>query len=171
MAVEKLVGPDGKELGSQNANCHQAIAANVANTAALALQGVMKGGTGSAANPGDGNAFMGKTGTTNNSLHTWVVASTTKATTAVWIGNISGTQQLRRISVGGTQAALLRHKVFRAVMRIVDADLGPAPPFAAPDPSLVKGGHSIDSPAGSGGLPPPAAPAPPPVIPVPVPTP
>ena len=169
VAVEKLVGPGGKNLGAQNANCHQAIPANIANTAALALQGVMKGGTGSAANPNDGNAFMGKTGTTNNSLHTWIVASTTKATSAVWIGNISGTQQLRKISVGGTQAALIRHKVFRAVMSNVDAYLGAAPAFAAADPSLVKGGHSFGSPPGSSGVPPPAAP--PPVVPIPVPTP
>jgi len=171
VAVEKLVAPNGKDLGPQNANCHQAIPANIANTAALALQGVMKGGTGSSANPNDGTAFLGKTGTTNNSLHTWIVASSTKAATAVWIGNISGTQQLRKISVGGTQAALLRHKVFRAVMTNVDRYLGAAAPFAPPDPALVKGGKAIGSPPGSTGVPtpPPAAPAP--VVPVPVPTP
>ena len=169
VAVEKLVGPDGKDLGPQNANCHQAVPANIANTAALALQGVMKGGTGSSANPNDGTAFLGKTGTTNNSLHTWIVASSTKAATAVWIGNISGTQQLRKISVGGTQAALLRHKVFRSVMSNVDRYLGAAPAFAAPDPALVKGGKAIGSPPGSTGIPTPPPVAP--VVPVPVPTP
>jgi membrane peptidoglycan carboxypeptidase len=168
VAVAKIVGPDGKDLGAQDANCHQAIPANIANTAALALQGVMKGGTGSSANPNDGTAFLGKTGTTNNSLHTWIVASSTKAATAVWIGNISGAQQLRRISVGGTQAALLRHKVFRAVMSIVDGYVGQAAPFAPADPALVKGGRSIGSPSGSSGVhtAPPPPPPPPPVVPV-----
>lgn len=174
VAVQKIVGPTGHDFGAQSAQCHQAIPANIANTAALALQGVMTGsGTGTTANPHDGTAFLGKTGTTNNSVQTWIVASSTKAATAVWIGNISGTQQLRRITVGGTQAALLRHKVFRSVMTIIDADVGPAPAFAAPDPSLVSGGRYISQPSGSSGYsPPPAAPTPvAPIVPVPVPTP
>jgi membrane peptidoglycan carboxypeptidase len=171
IAVEKLVNAAGRDLGPQAANCHQAVPANIANTAALALQGVMKGGTGSSANPNDGTAFLGKTGTTNNSLHTWIVASSTKASTAVWIGNISGVQQLRRISVGRTQAALLRHVVFRSVMRIVDGYLGAAAPFAAADPALVKGGHSIGSPPGSTGVRPPPPTPPSSSTPAPVPTP
>jgi membrane peptidoglycan carboxypeptidase len=174
VAVEKIVDAEGKNLGPQSANCHQAIAPNIANTAVKALQGVMNGGTGSSANPNDGTAFMGKTGTTNNSLHTWIVASSTKAATAVWIGNISGAQELRKITVGHTQAALLRHAVFRSFMRIVDAYVGAAPAFAPPDPSLVSGGHSIGSPSGSGGVAPPPAPPTgpaPPTTPDPVPTP
>jgi membrane peptidoglycan carboxypeptidase len=168
IAVEKLVDANGKNLGAQSADCHQAIPANIANTAVKALQGVMNGGTGSAANPNDGTAFMGKTGTTNNSLHTWIVASSTKAASAVWIGNISGTQQLRKISVGHTQAALLRHVVFKALMRQVDAYVGAAPGFAPPDPSLVSGGRSQPGPPGSGGVAPPPAAAPVvPVVPVP----
>jgi len=169
IAVQKIVNASGKDLGSENANCHQAIPANIANTAVKALQGVMDGGTGSSANPNDGTEFMGKTGTTNDSLHTWIVASSTKAASAVWIGNISGTQQLRKISVNGTQAALLRHVVFKALMRQVDAALGPAPNFAPADPSLVSGGRSQSSPSGAGGVAPPAAPpaATPPVVPVP----
>jgi membrane peptidoglycan carboxypeptidase len=167
VAVQKIIGPTGKDLGAQSAACHQAIPANIANTAALALQGVMTGsGTGTTANPRDGTAFLGKTGTTNNSVQTWIVASSTKAATAVWIGNISGMQQLRKITVGGTQAALLRHKVFRSVMLIVDADVGPAPAFAAPDPSLVSGGKYIPQPRGSSGVAAPAAP----VVPAPAPT-
>jgi membrane peptidoglycan carboxypeptidase len=167
VAVQKIVGPTGKDLGAQSANCHQAIPANIANAAAEALQGVMTGsGTGTTANPRDGTAFLGKTGTTNNSVQTWIVASSTKAATAVWIGNISGTQQLRRITVGGIQAALLRHAVFRSVMRVVDADVGSAPSFAAADPSFSSGGKYIPQPRGSSGVAPPAAPAAP-VAPVP----
>jgi membrane peptidoglycan carboxypeptidase len=182
VAVEKLVSPTGRDLGAQSAHCHQAIPANIADTAALALQGVMTGsGTGTTANPHDGTAFLGKTGTTNNSVQTWIVASSTKVATAVWIGNISGRQQLRKITVGHTEAALLRHAVFRTVMRAVDADVGPAAAFAAADPSLVGGGSYIRSPSGSyGNYSPtvvtptaPTAPTPPttPVVPVnPVPT-
>jgi membrane peptidoglycan carboxypeptidase len=174
VAVEKLIGPTGKNLGAQSAKCHQAIPANIANTAALALAGVMTGsGTGTTANPHDGTAFLGKTGTTNNSVQTWIVASSTKIATAVWIGNISGSQQLRKITVGHTQAALLRHAVFRTVLSYADGVLGPAPGFAAADPSLVGGGKYIGAPAGSGGVKPPVAPVAPvaPIVPVPPTTP
>jgi membrane peptidoglycan carboxypeptidase len=95
------------------------------------------GGTGVAANPEDGTPFMGKTGTTNNSLQTWTVASSTKAATAVWIGNIAGTQQLRRISVAGIQAALLRHVVFRTIAAYEDSLLGRGAAFPPADPALL----------------------------------
>ena len=39
VAVVKIIGPGGKDLGGENANCHQAIPANIANTAATALAG------------------------------------------------------------------------------------------------------------------------------------
>ncbi|HEY5231530.1 MAG TPA: transglycosylase domain-containing protein, partial [Galbitalea sp.] len=174
IGVEKVVGSGGKNLGAQPSNCHQAVAANVADTAVKALQAVMtRGGTGVTANPNDGTAFMGKTGTTNNSLQTWIVASSTKASTAVWVGNISGTQPLRSISVAGSQAALLRHRVFRAVMKVVDQYVGVAAPFAPADPTLVSGGKYFGSPPGAASVP---TPTPTPtqtstVPPVPVPTP
>jgi membrane peptidoglycan carboxypeptidase len=150
VGVEKVVGPGDKNLGAQPADCHQAVAPNIANTAAKALQGVMtRGGTGVTANPNDGTAFLGKTGTTNNSLQTWIVASSTKASTAVWVGNISGSQPLRSISVAGSQAALLRHRVFRAVMLVVDQFVRAASPFAPADPALVSGGKYFGSPQGA----------------------
>ena len=138
--VEKVVAPDGTKLGGQPTNCKRAVPAKVANTAAVALQGVINGGTASAANPYDGTPFLGKTGTTNNSLQTWTVGSSTKAATAVWIGNISGRQPLRAIYVGGYQAALLRHVVFRTVMTYVDQQLGRGSAFGPPDQGLITGG-------------------------------
>ena len=173
VGVDKIIGSGGKDLGAQPADCHQVIPPNIANTAAKALQGVMTGGgTGVSANPNDGTAFMGKTGTTNNSLQTWIVASSTKASTAVWVGNISGSQPLRSISVAGSQAALLRHRVFKAVMKVVDQYVGPAPAFAPPDPSLIGGGKYFGSPQGSTSVAPPSSStAPPAPTPAPVPTP
>ena len=173
IAVEKVIGPGGKDLGGENANCHQAIPANIANTAATALAGVMgPDGTGVTANPNDGTPFMGKTGTTNNSLQTWIVASSTKATSAVWIGNISGSQQLRKIYVGGIQAALLRHVVFKTIMTYVDAQVGQGAAFPAPDPALMKasptGYYNPPAPSSGGGGG--GTATPPPVVPTPAPT-
>jgi membrane peptidoglycan carboxypeptidase len=173
VAVTKIIGPGNEDLGGENANCHQAIPARIANAAAFALAGVMApGGTGTTANPDDGTPFIGKTGTTNDSLHTWIVSSSTKAATAVWIGNISGSQPLRAISVGGIQAALLRHLVFRNIMSFVDRKLGRGGAFPAPDPALMAA-----SPTGYFSTPPATAPpkkhvtppvsTPPPIVPPP----
>jgi membrane peptidoglycan carboxypeptidase len=150
VAVDKIVGPSGTQYPGQSAACHQAIAPNIAATAADALQGVMNsGGTAYVANPRDGTPFLGKTGTTNNSVQTWTVASSTKAATAVWIGNISGTQALRSIYVNRIQAAVLRHSVFKTIMTYVDRELGVGAAFPAPDPALVGHGNGFQS-GGSG---------------------
>ena len=146
IAVRKIVSAAGKDLGGEAANCHQAIPKNIAHTAAQALLGPLSSaGTGAAANPNDGTALAGKTGTTNNSLQTWTVASSTKASTAVWIGNISGSQPLRTIAVSGMQAALLRNVVYRTVMAYIDSRVGGASSFPAADPALLsnKGGSYI----------------------------
>jgi membrane peptidoglycan carboxypeptidase len=139
VAVSKIIGPDGKNLGGEDANCHQAIPANIANTAATALAGVMRGGgTGVTANPNDGTPFMGKTGTTNDALQTWIVSSSTKASTAVWVGNIAGSQNLRSVYINGIQAAVLRHVVFKTIMSFVDSRVGRGAAFPPPDPALMK---------------------------------
>jgi membrane peptidoglycan carboxypeptidase len=81
---------------------------------------------------------MGKTGTTDNSVHVWLVGSSTRASTAVWIGNISGKQQLRKISIQGTQGALLRHRVFKPLALAIDA-FYPGAAFPGPDDALLSG--------------------------------
>ena len=58
--------------------------------------------------------------------------------TAVWVGNIKGKQSLRQISVNGTQAALLRHKIFRPTAQAIDAYY-PGGAFPPPDPCAAQG--------------------------------
>lgn len=137
--VDQIVDRDGRELGKQDAECGQSmVSPAVANTAAYAMAGVFKGGTASASNPGDGTTYIGKTGTTDNAVHVWLVGSSTKVSTAVWVGNISGKQSLRKISVAGTQAALLRHKIFKPMAQAID-QYYPGGAFPEPDPALLKG--------------------------------
>jgi membrane peptidoglycan carboxypeptidase len=137
--IDHIYSPTGEDLGGQDADCGQSLVQpNVANTAVFAMQGVFKGGTASASNPRDGTPYMGKTGTTDNSVHVWLVGSSTRAATAVWIGNISGKQQLRKISIQGTQGALLRHRVFRPIALAIDAYY-PGAAFPGPDNALLSG--------------------------------
>jgi membrane peptidoglycan carboxypeptidase len=136
--IDKVFDRTGEELPGQSANCGQSLVApNVANTAAYAMQSVMSG-TAAASNPNDGTPYIGKTGTTDESVHTWMVGSSRAVSTAVWVGNISGDQALRNIRVNGTQAAVLRHRIFRPIAIAIDARF-PGGAFPAPDPALLTG--------------------------------
>jgi membrane peptidoglycan carboxypeptidase len=93
------------------------------------MQGVFSGGTASAAKPA-GVPILGKTGTTNKSLETWTVGSSTKVATAVWIGNATGQVPTRNtrppVHCPGTanQVATLRNCVFKHTMEAIDAVYG-----------------------------------------------
>jgi membrane peptidoglycan carboxypeptidase len=102
-------------------------------------------GTASNAAPNDGTPYIGKTGTTDSSWHTWTVGSSPQASTALWVGNIVGTQPLRSIGVttaSGSRinAASLRNNIFRATSRAIDAYPGlGGGKFAPPAKNLLDG--------------------------------
>lgn len=138
IVVDRVVGPDGADLPGQSPDCRQAIPAAIANTAAYALQGVMTGGTGSASNPGDGIPVLGKTGTTNSAEHTWIVTSTTRVATAVWVGNWIGQDPLYNYEWAGYAGNRLRHPIMAASLAAIDAKYGGGA-FPEPDPALMTG--------------------------------
>jgi membrane peptidoglycan carboxypeptidase len=141
--IDSIIDRNGDTLAGQTANCGQsAVSPAVANTAAYAMAGVFAGGTAGRSNPNDGTTYIGKTGTTDNAIHVWLVGSSTQVSTAVWVGNIKGKQSLRQISVNGTQAALLRHVIFRPVAQAIDSYY-PGGAFPPPDPALLKGNPVI----------------------------
>jgi membrane peptidoglycan carboxypeptidase len=122
IAIDKIVGPDGKTLAGQAQNCTNQLDPDVANTAAYAMSKVITAGTGAASNPNDpGVEWIGKTGTTDSSNQTWVIASNTKVASAVWVGNIVGQKALRSISVNGINASLLRHSIMKTIAKAIDA--------------------------------------------------
>jgi membrane peptidoglycan carboxypeptidase len=141
IAVDKIVGPDGTELPGQAQSCAQVISPEVAAAAAYDLQGPLQpGGTGAIANPRDGTALFGKTGTAE-ALHSYMVASSTQTTTAVWIGNIQGDQNMRRISIGGILASNLRTYVMKPILASLNASTvyGAGGTFTQPTGTLLRG--------------------------------
>jgi membrane peptidoglycan carboxypeptidase len=54
------------------------------------LREVMRSGTGVAANPNDGTQLAGKTGTTDDRIHTWMAGYSSAVATATWVGNVVG---------------------------------------------------------------------------------
>lgn len=133
--LDRVVGPSGEDLPGQSPECHQAIEPRIANTAAFALAGVVNGGTGAASNPRDGVPLIGKTGTTDSAAQTWIVTSTTRVATAVWVGNIVGARNLSNYGWNGVAGNQLRHQIMRATLAQIDAKYGGGG-FPGPDPAL-----------------------------------
>jgi membrane peptidoglycan carboxypeptidase len=140
IAVDRIVGPTGEQLPGQNANCRAALDPDVAHTAAFAMSKVMTDGTGRTSNPNNGVEYIGKTGTTDSSAQTWMVGATTRVATAVWVGNIVNAVPLRSVRIGGMQAAIIRHAIFKPTATNIDATgsyRGGA--FAGPTGDLLNG--------------------------------
>lgn len=148
VAVDRIVAADGTNLGGQKANCRQAITPEVAAGAGYALQGVFNGGTASSSNPRNGHPLMGKTGTTDGSIQTWTLGSSSRSTLAVWVGNIVGKQRLRNISIQGGGASTARHRIFKPIIAALTTEFGgvgwPNPP------SSMMSGNTITIPAVGG---------------------
>jgi membrane peptidoglycan carboxypeptidase len=140
IAIDRFVDRDGAELPGQSADCKQAITPEVAAGAAKALQAVMAGGTGAAANPRDGTPLIGKTGTAD-AISTMIASASTEVASVAWVGNIVGTQSLRRISVKGVQAAQLRFSIMRPIQASLDKSVygTGAAKFPEPPASIMRG--------------------------------
>lgn len=143
IVLDKIVAPDGKELSGQNANCRGAISPDVAAAAAYALGGPTGGypgwTTGSASNPRDGHALIGKTGTTDNREHAWMLASTSKVSMVVWVGNIYGHQDLGRVWVKGGNANTVKFNIFRNTIASINKEYGGAAKFPTAPNALING--------------------------------
>ncbi|MET4782667.1 transglycosylase domain-containing protein [Glaciihabitans sp. UYNi722] len=151
-AIDKIVGPDGKDLPGEPTECTNAITPQIAATVAYALKTVFDSGTATAGNPRDGVQLVGKTGTTDGSYQNWLIGTTTKIALAVWVGNIignparatsknpGGEQSLRQITVGRTNGYSLKFMIFKATMKSLNANpayKGGA--FPGADSSLLAG--------------------------------
>jgi membrane peptidoglycan carboxypeptidase len=138
VAVDAVISPEGQKLPGQPKNCSSALDPGIDAAVGVAMQGVFSGGTAGAARPA-GVAILGKTGTTNKSLETWTVGSTTRVSTAVWVGNATGQVPTRitrpPVHCPGTanQVATLRNCVFKHTMEAIDAAYPPGkfPPAPA----------------------------------------
>ncbi|WP_067194225.1 transglycosylase domain-containing protein [Microbacterium sp. XT11] len=136
-AIDRVVGSDGQDQKIPETKCSQVLAPEVAATAAFALRGVMNGGTGAAANPNDGIPVIGKTGTAEKE-HTMLVESSTKVTTAVWVGNIDGRAPLNSFRNGdGVRLGDIRYGLARAIQSAAN-DVYGGDAFPKPDNKLTR---------------------------------
>ena len=136
-AIDRVTDSDGNEIAPPQTTCTQVLDPGVAATAAYALQGVMRsGGTGAASNPFDGTPLIGKTGT-HEQYQTWMVESSNKVATAVWVGNSIGEGDIFQRYFNGVQMSQLRHQIAPAIQSIADAYYG-GDDFPQPDSNLTR---------------------------------
>ena len=139
IAIDRIVSAEGEELPGQTPECTQALTPEVASGVAYALRGVMtSGGTGARANPSDNVKVIGKTGTTNDAIHTWMAGASTNMALAVWVGNVVGEQDLARIQIGPSRGNDLRYSLFKSIMGGLNGVYGGGD-FAAPPSELLSG--------------------------------
>lgn len=136
IAIDRVTDSEGVELPAPKTTCSQGVEPGVAGAAAFALQQVMTRGTAASSNLKDGIPAIGKTGTTNDALHTWMLGSTTAVATAVWVGNVSGFTNMRGTYIGGIQASVIRHRIWPEIQRAANAKYGGGQ-FSAPNPALI----------------------------------
>ena len=134
IVVDRFVDRDGTDLGGQVSECRRAISAEVAAAASSPMQAVVTQGTATASRTGDGIPMIAKTGTTDSATHTWMIGSSSRVATAVWVGNVVGLVPLRNFP-NGTQ---LRHQIFKVAQGAINAQYGGGE-FAKPPARLLTG--------------------------------
>ncbi|WP_394550996.1 transglycosylase domain-containing protein [Agromyces sp. MMS24-JH15] len=135
IAIDSITKADGTPVPAPPSTCTQSVTPDVAHGMSYAMQQTFAGGTAAASNTGTGIAHIGKTGTTDGAKDTWMDGSSTKVSTAVWVGNVTGEANLRNLSFDSGAAATARHRIWPAIMELADTKYGgddfPAPPEAA----------------------------------------
>jgi membrane peptidoglycan carboxypeptidase len=134
IVIDRFVTATGTTIPGQEPNCRQGITPDVAAAAIAPMRSVITGGTGTRSNPGGSVPVMGKTGTTDSQVQTWMVGSSTEVATAVWVGNIKGDYRLSRYRNG----TVLRHDIWRVVMQAANEAYGGSA-FPTPPDRLLRG--------------------------------
>ena len=106
IAILSITDRDGQALDTPSANCTQAIDADVADSVAAIMAGVIDGPLGgrTGATMYFGRPAAGKTGTTDSHAAVWFVGFTPDMAAAVWVGDPRGGQKypMSNVTINGT---------------------------------------------------------------------
>jgi membrane peptidoglycan carboxypeptidase len=150
VAIDKIVKTNGGSVAVPKSTCSQAIPATVAAALAWTLQHVISAGTATRANPGDGTPILAKTGTTDNYGQNWLVTSSSKVANAIWVGQVSGTADMRNYYYNGTELANSKFYADQIILRTLDSVYGGSA-FATPPNQLIYGSTKSTTPSTGNG--------------------
>lgn len=137
--ISSIVSRTGGTMFRQKPDCTQVIPRGVASEETRMLEGVITGGTGTAANIG--RPAAGKTGTGENFIDAWFMGYVPQIVTGVWVGWAKAEIPMLDIpgygeGFGGTLAAPIWHDYMARVVQGMPVEQFPyAPP---PPPKLAK---------------------------------
>ncbi|RXZ72195.1 transglycosylase domain-containing protein [Agromyces albus] len=138
IAIDKILDADGVEIPPPASTCTQSVPENVAAGMTFAMQRTFAGGgTATASNTGTDVPHIGKTGTTDGAKDTWMIGASTKAATAVWVGNVVGDANLRDLEFDSGAASTARHRMWRSIMQVADNKYG-GDAFPEPDAAAFR---------------------------------
>ncbi|MGH2992387.1 MAG: transglycosylase domain-containing protein [Solirubrobacterales bacterium] len=106
-AITRVEFPNGDADEPGRGERERVFSDGVAYEVTDVLEGVISGGTGTAANIGCPQA--GKTGSTDDNTDAWFVGYTPRLSTAVWVGHPNARSTLGSSAFGGTLAAPIWH--------------------------------------------------------------
>ncbi|MCA1942497.1 MAG: transglycosylase domain-containing protein [Yonghaparkia sp.] len=142
--VDRFIDRDGNELKGQEQECRRALSEEVAAAATGPMRDVFGLGTARTSVIGDGIPLIGKTGTTDAAVHTWMAGGSTKVTTVVWVGNVVGQYNITFLPAG----TLMRHNVFRIAQAEANRQYGGGQFPAVPARLLNGSGVTLPDVAG-----------------------
>ncbi|MCJ1699763.1 penicillin-binding protein [Rathayibacter festucae] len=144
IAIDAITDSSGAGVQAPVSTCTQALSPELTAVANDALQDVVTGGTAAASDPEDGIEHIGKTGTTDDAVHTWMDGASSRIATVVWVGNITGDASMRGVLVRSAEtnarayASNIRHYIWNRVMTAADEKYG-GDDFAEPSSALLNG--------------------------------
>jgi penicillin-binding protein 1A len=134
-AFESIRGPKGNEIPLKS-TARRVLTPNVAAQLTYALQGVVRGGTGTAAALG-ARPVAGKTGTAENFTDAWFCGYVPQLATCVWVGYPKGEIPLLNVEgVGAVAGGTLPAEIWRNYM---EGAVGNLPVKGFPTPDLNGG--------------------------------
>ena len=133
----------GKEYDVGGTNCKQVLTSDVTSAATVALEATLDADTGvtaSGANPEDGTAVAGKTGTSDYAVQNWLVGYSTEVSLATWVGDplsqVSGYDASTYSH--GYAGVYLKSYLWHDIMTAIDKEY-PGSDFPEAPDSLVEG--------------------------------
>ncbi|MGO2658608.1 transglycosylase domain-containing protein [Mycetocola reblochoni] len=136
-AIDKIVGPDGKEMALPEQDCHQAVDKEVANTANFGMQSVFEGGGTGAGAAVTGAEVYGKTGTSDHARASWISGGTSKAVTSLWIGAVQGDASMYQTYFNAGTGHMTKLYLWRDIMQQAINEFG-GDDFAGPSETLTR---------------------------------
>ncbi|SFN49136.1 Membrane carboxypeptidase (penicillin-binding protein) [Mycetocola miduiensis] len=137
-AIDRVVGPAGKEIPLGGHDCVQAVTPRVAHAASYAMGTVFERGGTAARAAVPGAPLMGKTGTADRAVHSWITGGTTEAITSLWVGNVSGSDSMYTVRPLGEQTAYsAKFGIFADILKTSIAKFG-GTSFGEPDPEDLE---------------------------------